>query len=230
MMNNFAEIPALTPEEESHYLYQWLPLVKGIVRQLAPQANSLMDRDDIEQVALMGLLNSLRRYGRPDEQFASYAKQCVRGAVLDQFRLHDLRPRSLRQKAHKFNDAIRAMTRELGREPVEEEIRQQLGLSHEEYQEYLLLDGVSTMVSFDELLAGEAVPSAFSGRELEEEIDLQRTLALALDSLDRREKIILSLYYQRDMSLKEIASVLDLTEARVCQLNKKISQKIKIFF
>ncbi len=221
---------SLTPAEESQYMQQWLPLVKRIVRQLAPQANSMIDREDIEQIALMGLLEALRRYGHPDGQFVGYASQRIRGAVLDQFRQHDWRPRSLRQKAHKINDGVRSLSRQLGCEPSVEQIRRALNLTQEEYQEYLLLDNASTLESFDMLLSGEMTGYTFAGRCLEEEIAIQRTLALAVGRLEPREKIILNLYYQQDMSLKEIAMVLDLTEARVCQLNKRIGEKIKAFF
>lgn len=213
-------------------MQQWLPLVKKVVRQFAWQANGMMDRDDIEQVALMGLLESLRRYGKPDHHFAGYAMQRVRGAVLDQFRQHDWRPRTLRQKTHKINDALREMTRHLGREPTDEEACLQLALSHEEWQEYLLLESACAIESLDEILSveGGSQGAAFAGRELEEEVDIQRTLTLALHSLDERERTIINLYYQQGISLKEIALVLDITEARVCQLNKKISEKIKVFF
>lgn len=231
-MSTFIDITALSPVEESHFMQQWLPLVKKVVRQLAWQANGMMDRDDIEQVALMGLLESLRRYGKPDDHFAGYAMQRVRGAVLDQFRQHDWRPRTLRQKTHKINDALREVTRSLGREPTDEEVCHQLALSHEEWQEYLLLESACAIESLDEILSveGGAQNTAFAGRELEEEVDIQRTLALALHSLDERERTIINLYYQQGISLKEIALVLDITEARVCQLNKKISEKIKVFF
>lgn len=224
------ELPALTASEESRYMQQWLPLVKRIVRQLAPQANSMIDRDDIEQIALMGLLEALRRYGHPDEQFAGYAAQRIRGSVLDQFRQHDWRPRSLRQKTHKINDAIRAMSRSLGREPLAEEVCQQTGMNADEYQEYLLLESAGTIESLDLLLSGDTHVNAFAGRRLEEEIETQRMLTRAIETLDEREKIILNLYYQQDMSLKEISLVLELTEARVCQLNKRIGEKIKAFF
>ncbi|MEJ4043040.1 FliA/WhiG family RNA polymerase sigma factor [Erwinia sp. SLM-02] len=231
-MSTFTEVTALSPVEESRVMQQWLPLVKKVVRQLLPQANGMMDRDDIEQIALMGLLESLRRYGQPDEQFAGYAMQRVRGAVLDQFRLHDWRPRTLRQKTHKINDGIREITRTLGREPTDEEICQQLGLSHEAWLAHQQSDSACALESLDEILSAEGggQTSGFAGRELEEEIHTERTLARAINSLDERERIILNLYYQQGISLKEIAAVLDLTEARVCQLNKKISEKIKAFF
>ncbi|WP_343550798.1 FliA/WhiG family RNA polymerase sigma factor [Pantoea sp.] len=229
-MSVFNEVTELTAQEESRYLQQWLPLVKRVVRQLAAQADAVMDREDLEQIALMGLLESLRRYGHPDDHFAGYALQRVRGAVLDQLRLHDWRPRRLRQKTHKINDAVRELTRTLGHEPSEEELRKHLDLSHEEIHEYLLLESASAMESFDDLLAGDGLGSALSGRNLEEEISIQRTLKIALSSLAEREQLILSLYYQHEMSLKEIAHVLELTEARVCQINKKIAEKIKQFF
>ncbi|MGV3345511.1 FliA/WhiG family RNA polymerase sigma factor [Enterobacteriaceae bacterium LUAb1] len=229
-MSVFNEATLMTSEEESHYLQQWLPLVKRVVRQLSFQADSVIDRDDLEQIALMGLLESLRRYGHPDEQFASYAMQRVRGAVLDQLRVHDWRPRRLRQKTHKINDEVRELARQLGREPTDEEIRHALKLTADEYQEYLMLESASAMESLDELLAGDSLSGRLAGRSLEEEMTVQRTLQLALSSLKEREQLILTLYYQQEMSLKEIALVLDLTEARVCQLNKKISEKIKSFF
>lgn len=229
-MSVFNEVTELTTQEESRYLQQWLPLVKRVVRQLATQADAVMEREDLEQIALMGLLESLRRYGHPDDHFAGYALQRVRGAVLDQLRLHDWRPRRLRQKTHKINDAVRELTRKLGHEPSEEELRRHLDLSHEDVQEYLLLESASAMESFDDLLAGEGLGNALSGRELEDEVFVQRTLKTALSSLSEREQLILSLYYQHEMSLKEIAQVLELTEARVCQINKKIAEKIKQFF
>lgn len=229
-MRVFNEAVALTPAEESHYVQQWLPLVKRVTRQLASQVDSVMDRDDLEQIALMGLLESLRRYGRPDEQFASYALQRVRGAVLDQLRLHDWRPRRLRQQTHKINDALRELTRRLGHQPSEDEVRLHLNLTSEAYQQYLLLESASVMESFDDLLAGDGLGQSITGRSLEEEVGIQRTLQRALESLDERERLILSLYYQHEMSLKEIALVLSLTEARICQINKKIGDKIKTFF
>lgn len=77
----FAAAPVLTPQQESHYLQAYLPLVRKVVRQLAPQCNCIIDRQDMEQTALMGLLNAIRRYGLPDEGFAGYAVHRIRGAI-----------------------------------------------------------------------------------------------------------------------------------------------------
>ncbi|WP_145544333.1 FliA/WhiG family RNA polymerase sigma factor [Yersinia frederiksenii] len=221
---------ALTPVEERKYLEAYLPLVKRIVRQLSFQADSVIGKDDMQQVALMGLLEALRRYGHPDGQFAAYAVHRIRGAVLDQLREHDWRPRRLRQKTHKTNEAIRKVARQLGHEPSFEEINAELQLTAEEYQEYLLLESASVMESLDDILSLETPTDALQSRQLEEGIIIEDNLNQAIASLEEREQMILHLYYQKEMSMKEIALVLELTEARICQLNKKLVQKIKSFF
>ncbi|MEQ9721920.1 FliA/WhiG family RNA polymerase sigma factor [Yersinia alsatica] len=221
---------ALTPAEENQYLAAYLPLVKRVVRQLSFQADSVIGREDMQQVALMGLLEALRRYGHPDGQFAAYAVHRIRGAVLDQLREHDWRPRRLRQKTHKTNEAIRKVARQLGHEPSFEEINAELQLTAEEYQEYLLLESASAMESLDDILSLETPTDALQSRQLEEGIIIEDNLNQAIASLEEREQMILHLYYQKEMSMKEIAEVLDLTEARICQLNKILVQKIKSFF
>lgn len=230
---NIVDIKApvsMSSQEEGQYLQCYLPLVKRIVNQLAYQANSVMDRQDMEQIALMGLLESLRRYGRPDEQFAAYAVHRVRGAILDELRQLDWRPRSLRQKTHRFNDAIRELAKKLGKQPDFEEISSALGISAQEYLEYQLLEGARAMESLDELLMPESHCDALQSRSIEDQEVTRRMFVDAIRSLDEKEQIILRLYYQEDMNLKEIALVMELTEARICQINKKISEKIRRFF
>ncbi|MGL5602366.1 MAG: FliA/WhiG family RNA polymerase sigma factor [Silvania sp.] len=225
--SNFITDETLSPAQEAHYISLYLPLVKRIVKQLSWQTQSVIDSDDMEQIALMGLLSSLRRYGEPDEQFAAYAYARIRGSVLDELRMLDWRPRRMRQKAHKINDAIRELSRKLGRELNDEDILRHLDISQQEYQEYLLLENASALQSLDEILAMDGSIGHHS-RPLEEEMIINDSLRAALATLDRREQLILTLYYQHELSLKEIALILEITEARVCQLNKGIVQKIKV--
>lgn len=223
----FIPTHTLTPAQEAGYLARFLPLVKRVVKQLSWQTQSVIDSDDMEQIALMGLLSSLRRYGEPDEQFASYAYPRIRGAILDELRQLDWRPRRMRQKAHRLNDAIRELTRKMGKALEYEEIIRHLAITPQEYQEYLLLESASALYSLDELLATDASLNQHS-RPLEDALIVNDSLRAALATLDKREQLILTLYYQHELSLKEIALILDLTEARVCQLNKGLVQKIKI--
>ncbi|WP_222889806.1 sigma-70 family RNA polymerase sigma factor [Enterobacter sp. C2] len=223
----FQTLSPLTPAQESHYLQAYLPLVRKVVKQLAPQCSCVMEREDMQQVALIGLLDALRRYGKPDEGFGGYAVQRIRGAVLDALRRLDWRPRQLRQKFYHIKDLIRERRKTLGRELEPGELD---GVSAAEYQQYLALEGADTLDSLDALLSDRPGELPLQGRRLEDQIVTQHMLSRALQTLSAKEQQILYLYYQQDMNLKEIALVLGLTEARICQLNKKIAEKLRTYF
>lgn len=219
----------LAPAQEQQLLIQYLPLVKRIVRQLSLQANQVMDRDDMEQIGLMGLLESLRRYGEPDENFAGFAKLRIRGAILDELRRQDWRPRQVRQQTHKIRDAIRQLSRQLGRVPQDAEVMTFTGLSEKEYHTFLQADACEAIESLDELLLNGPETFTDGSSGLEEREITERILAQALATLSDRERLVLMLYYQQELSLKEIALVLELTDARVCQLSKQAIQKASRF-
>lgn len=225
----FQALPSLTPAQESQYLQAYLPLVRKVVRQLASQCNSVMDKQDMEQTALIGLLEAIRRYGAPDAGFGGYAVHRIRGAILDELRNLDWRPRLLRNKFHKISDIIRGLRKCLGREPELAELIA-AGVTAEDYQEYLDLESANTLASLDELLGDEHSVLPLQGRRLEDEMVTQHMLSKALSTLKEKEQRILFLYYQQNMNLKEIALVLGLTEARICQINKKIAEKLKAYF
>lgn len=228
-MQAFQTLPPLTASQESHYLQAYLPLVRKVVRQLAPQCSCVMEREDMQQIALIGLLDALRRYGKPDEGFGGYAAQRIRGSVLDALRRLDWRPRQLRQKFYHIKDLIRERRKVLGREPEPAELEAD-GVSAEEYHEYLALEGADVLESLDELLSDGHSELPLQGRGLEDHVITQHMLSRALQTLSAKEQQILFLYYQQDMNLKEIALVLNLTEARICQLNKKIAEKLRDYF
>jgi RNA polymerase sigma factor for flagellar operon FliA len=218
---------ALSREAEQRVLRAYAPLVKRVVRQLSPQASAVMDRDDMEQIGLMGLLQALRRYGsEPDEGFGAFAALRVRGAILDELRRQDWRPRSVRQDSHRQRDAVRALTRRLGRQPGEAEILAELGLTPEAWLALQQAEVAEEMASFDEML-GELSELPSEQRTPEAQLMLTRSIAQALRGLDEREQKVIQLYYEFDASLKEIAAVLDLTEARVSQINKAALRKMR---
>lgn len=211
--------------DEQKHLLAYAPLVKRIVRQLNSQIAGAIDRDDMEQIGLMGLLEALRRYGEPDGAFGSYASLRVRGAILDELRRQDWRPRAVRQQSHKLRDAVRALTRKLGHEPSELEIMAGLNLTAEAYQAYQLDENAELIASFDEVLQ-ESVGQD-SAPSPEDQLMVRRSLEQALRGLDEREQRVVQMYYEFELSYKEIAAVLDLTDARVCQLNKAALGKMK---
>jgi RNA polymerase sigma factor for flagellar operon FliA len=211
--------------DEQRHLLAYAPLVKRIVRQLNSQIAGAIDRDDMEQIGLMGLLEALRRYGEPDGAFGSYASLRVRGAILDELRRQDWRPRAVRQHSHKLRDAVRELTRKLGHEPNEQEIISGLGITSEAYQAYQMDENAELIASFDEVLQ-ESVSSE-SAPSPEDQLMVRRSLEQALRGLDEREQRVVQMYYEFELSYKEIAAVLDLTDARVCQLNKAALGKMK---
>lgn len=213
--------------EEQAQLLAYAPLVKRIVRQLNSQVGGAIDRDDMEQIGLMGLLEALRRYGTPDAAFGSYASLRVRGAILDELRRQDWRPRAVRQQSHRLRDGVRALTRRLGRAPSEPEILAALELSPEDYLAYQLDENAEVIASFDELLQDGHAGDAASAPGPEELLLVRRSLEQALRGLDEREQRVVQMYYEFELSYKEIAAVLDLSDARVCQLNKAALNKMK---
>lgn len=219
----------LAPDEEQRWLLEYLPLVKRIVNQLSLQASQVMDREDMEQVGLMGLLEGLRRYGMPDEHFARFASLRVRGAILDELRRLDWRPRQVRQKAHKVRDMLRQLARHLGRQPRETEALAATGLSAAQFQAHLQHEAGEAIESLDALLLAGERDFGQDGSCVEARVHSERLLAQALDHLDERERLVLTLYYQHELNLKEIGLVLEISDARVCQLSKQGIDKARTF-
>lgn len=221
-------VATLDRAAEQRWLTAYAPLVKKVVRGLSSQVNGALDRDDMEQIALLGLLEALRRYGEPDDGFGSYAAMRVRGAVLDELRRQDWRPRGTRQAAHRLSAAKRKLRHKLGREPARAEVCAAMEITAQDYDQMELDQGAQEFASFDELLAERG---DFGGMQQGPEaaaID-HASLAQALHVLDAREQRVIQLYYEFELSLAEIAAVLELTAARVCQINKAALGKMKAF-
>jgi RNA polymerase sigma factor for flagellar operon FliA len=217
----------LSAADEQRQLVEFAPLVKRVVKQLEFQTGGALDREDLQQIGLMGLLDALRRYGTPDERFPAYATVRVRGAILDELRRQDWRPRTVRQESHRVRDGMRDLARKLGREPTAAETQQALGLSVEQYQEFQLAQSAEQLANFDELIQQLSEQSSERKYSPESHLLLQRSIEQALRRLNDREQRVVQLYYEFDLSLKEIARVLDITEARVCQINKLALQKLR---
>lgn len=212
--------------DEQRHLLAFTPLVRRTVRQLNSQVGGAMDRDDMMQIGLMGLLEALRRYGEPDDRFPAFASLRVRGAILDELRRQDWRPRSVRQESFRLKAEVRELTQRMGREPTEAELLAELDISPEAYLAYQQDSNAETLASFDDLF--DALSNeASSQRSPEAELVLKRSLQQALGTLSEREQRVIQLYYEYELSLKEIAAVLGLTEARICQINKAALQKMK---
>jgi RNA polymerase sigma factor FliA len=216
----------VTPQQEQAAIAAFLPLVKSIVRQLSAQAQASMDTSDMTQIGLMGLLEAVRRYGALDESFAGYARQRVRGAILDELRRQDWRPRTVRQSAHKARDAVRSLRAQLGQEPTAQQIQAALGMDDEQYLAYQQAESAEALCSLDDLLT-QGMDVASSRQDPAHAVLQRMALEQVLRQLSEREQRVIQLYYEFDLSLKEIAAVLELSEARICQINKEALRKMR---
>ncbi|MEZ9231620.1 FliA/WhiG family RNA polymerase sigma factor [Vibrio amylolyticus] len=207
--------------DEGAMLRQHLKLVKRIVNQLRPHASATVGLDDMEQLGLLGLLEAARSYGEMDDNFPYFASRRVRGAILDELRRRDWRPRQLRQQVHDLTDNIKLLTKKLSRQPTEQEVLYELNLTSNEYHRLLYVSQAEELQSLEQLFeqGGEPYHSEPNDGAVQSVID-QNLLKYALGRLPEREQLILSLYYLKELSLKEIAMVVGLTEARICQLHK----------
>ena len=220
-----------TPNRLSEYqvMKQYLPLVKRSIAQLRSHCGTVLSIEDMEQIGMMALLESARRYpGEYDNSFLSYAGQRIRGSILDELRRQDWRPRPVRQQAHELNDMVRKLTRSLARDPTDIEVAESMGLNREQYRERLYASQSESMKSLDELLSAG---SHFADKsDPIEQFSAKQTLIKAISKLNKREQLILSLYYQHELNLKEIAATLGLTETRICQLQKQAVKQLQMIY
>ena len=220
----FADTPQLPRTGEPAILARYLPLVKRAASHLRSQVSACFDQEDMEQVGMMGLLEAWRRYGsEPDAQFESYAFKRIRGAMLDELRRLDWRPRQLRQQVHGHNQVQRELHNRLGRAPSEQELAAALDCSVEEVRQLSYASQAEALQSLEEWLEnGGKAPTTES-----DDVDMAMTISKVLATLDKREQLLLALYYQQELNMKEIALVLGLTESRVCQLHKQCVLQLK---
>lgn len=211
-------------EQRNALIEHYLPLVRLVAGRLAIGLPSHVDRDDLLSSGFFGLLDAIERYDPTRRnKFETYAGVRIRGAMLDYLRAKDWMPVTMRQRIRKYSDVSAQLASELGREATDEEIRERMGIGEKEYRVMLRELGAATLIPLDDYLAGggekaaeDGVPSA----QLEA-TEIKETLAAAIDRLPEKERIVVSLYYYDELTLKEISKILHLTEARISQLHSK---------
>lgn len=210
-------------EERNAIAEHYLSLVRFAAGRLAISLPSHVDRDDLLSSGFFGLLDAIERFDAGRKiKFETYASVRIRGAMVDYLRAKDWMPVTARTRLRKYSDALYRLTNELGREPTDEEIQQDMGLNDKEYRSLQSQLSMATMVAIDDGNVADtleaATPSPSAQIESEE---LRKTLAKAIDKLPEKERIVVSLYYYDELTLKEIANILHLTEARISQLHTK---------
>ncbi|WP_394425913.1 RNA polymerase sigma factor FliA [Vreelandella stevensii] len=219
--------------KQSELLTQYMPLVRRQALTLQVRLPASIELDDLIQAGMVGLLEALGRFDAAQgATFATFASQRIRGAMMDELRTRDWLPRSVRRSARAVDETVRRLEQVLGRPPEETEIAQALDMPLSDYQQLLNDTNSGQLLPFEEMVADGGEPAGDEGsanRPFEQLLDEQqrRTLIEAIEALPEREKLLMALYYQEEMNLKEVGAVLGVTESRVSQLHSQAVSRLR---
>jgi len=233
------ETLAVTPDMREQLILEHLPQVKLIARRIHERLPVSVSLDDLISTGVLGLIAAIDRYDpRHDVKLKTYAEYKIRGAILDSLRGLDWAPRQQRKRSKLIESAIGALEQEHHRTPTEEEIAAYLQLSIAEYQDWLSdsrgltlgsLENAGTEEEGCDLLrylsdSNEQWPS-----QIVERTELERLLAESIEKMPHLERTVLSLYYYEEMTLREIAKIVDLHESRISQLKSQAILRLRSY-
>ena len=217
---------------------QYQPLVHRLAHHMMAKLPASVEVDDLIQVGLIGLSEALSRYETGQgAQFETFATQRIRGAMLDELRENDWMSRGSRKNQKDIEQALRRLEHRLGRSPIESEIAAELGLSLSDYQSLLGKVRGTQLIYLEDMGRSSEGDDGFLDRHVaDNDADplnllgdqrLRQALVAAIKTLPEREQFVMSMYYEQDMNLKEIAAVLNITESRVCQLHSQSVARLR---
>lgn len=217
-------------------IIEYVPLVKVVAGRLSIYLGSNVEYDDLVSYGIFGLIDAIDKfdYGK-GIKFETYASLRIRGSILDQIRKLDWIPRSVRQKQKAIDTAVKTLEKEIGPNYSDSDMAKELGISEDEYLNWLSQTNISNISSIEDFLDQGNEVKASSNRsyariepeKVVEESELKEKLEEALDILTEKEKKVILLYYYEDLTLKEISRVMDVSESRVSQLHSKALKKLK---
>ena len=214
-------------------LEQYLPLVKRIAYHLKGRLPDSVFVDDLIQSGIIGLIEAMQKFNaNQGASFETYAGIRIRGSMLDEIRKGDWTPRSVHRKSRAVREAINQVESKLGREARDEEIATQMEVSIEEYHHILQDTNSVHLLSIDqpdheELSEDRIVSNGVSPFAELVESGFQASLVEQISSLPEKEKLVMSLYYDEELNLKEIGEVLSVSESRVSQIHSQAIKRIR---
>lgn len=224
-MNMAVAVTAPEAVDENTLVRQHADLVKRIAHHLAARLPSSVEVDDLIQAGVIGLIEAARHYsGTRGASFETYAGIRIRGAMLDELRQTDWAPRSVHRRERAVSDAIRKLEQKHGREARDHEIAEHMHIGLAEFHAIVQDAARCQVLSMDN--GGEdgdetmdAPDTASSPLQHLQHDEFRQELAQSISELPERERMVLSMYYERELNLREIGAVLKVSESRVCQIH-----------
>ncbi|SMC35474.1 sigma-70 family RNA polymerase sigma factor [Papillibacter cinnamivorans] len=221
------------PELKNRILTAYIPLVKKIVRRIMPKYKMYNDSEDLISCGMIGLIDAVDKYDiNYGVKFETYATTRIRGEILDYMRKQDWAPSSLRTKINRINHASEALEYKLGRQPTEKEVAEYLHMPGAEYQKVMEKTHIFNLMYFEDMVTDTYFSDKMSDSDesnpavILQNKEMNRILAELIDALPEKEKLVIALYYYEEMTLKEIAGILKVTESRVSQIHSKVLSRI----
>ena len=229
-----------TGEEELKWplVLRYEGLIKSAALQIRGVYSSFAQVDDIVSEGILTLLSSIDKFD-PDKgiKFEPYVSKRIRGMVIDLARKQDWLPRNIRQRAKEIDAAVSSLANELGRFPTDQEVAAHLGVPTDKYQKEAARVALSNTLSLDALMDARDLDGyrfevssedpAVQPEMVLEDQELQETLAQGIASLQKNEQLVLSLYYEQNLHMKEIAQVMEVSEPRISQIHSRAIQKLR---
>lgn len=233
-MNTYSNLAAQGNYPSNDLVTEHVELVKRIAHHLAARLPATVDVNDLMQSGMVGLLEAAGNFDASrGASFETYAGIRIRGAMLDDIRKHDWTPRSVHHKYRRVTEAINEIEGETGKAAIPEEVAQRIGVSIGDYYKILSDSACSRLFSFEETLEEPTMqrkpPSSDTPRPDEElyQEQFRDQLASSIEQLPERERLVLSLYYEQELNMKEIGAVLDVSESRVCQIHGQAVMRLR---
>ena len=230
----YSSVAAASERSDDTLVTENIGLVKRIAYHLAARLPSCVDVDDLIQSGMIGLLEAAANFdAERGASFETYAGIRIRGAMLDDIRKLDWTPRSVHHKYRQVSDAIQLIEAETGRAAEPAEVAEHLGISIDEYHKILADSAGSRLFSLDEAQdepeKQRPLPAAKGATPDEALFDAQfrEKLVGAIEALPERDRLVLSLYYEQELNLKEIGQVLEVSESRVCQIHAQAVTRLR---
>ena len=235
-----AEEIEITTENREEVIKRYSPMIKYVANRIAMRLPPHIEVDDLISVGVLGLMDAISKYDSSrGAKFKTYAEFRVRGAILDELRAMDWVPRSIRQKASNVDKVVQTLQAKLSRSPEDEEVAKEMGISLDQFHDTLNETKSIPIFSLEDLgiakesgeqqslldcLAGKADADPQTQIRL---IELKEIIAKAIDALPEKERLMVSLYYYEELTMKEIGAVLEITESRVSQIHSKAVYRLR---